>query len=80
MNDFDFGECLNEVDVDVIEKNVSKYTQSQMEKILCICEGQLKYPDDLYDYEIEEAKLYIKIINEKMLEIPSNDLVVLNSN
>lgn len=77
MLDFDFSEALDEVDVEEIERIVNKYTQVQMEKILCMCEIQLKYPDDLYDYEVEEAKVYIKLINQKMLEIPSNDLITI---
>jgi hypothetical protein len=77
MLNFDFGECLNEVDYRYIEKKVEGFTQAEMESMLNICEGQVKYPQDLFDYEVEEAKLYIELIQERYLNMTSSELVAI---
>lgn len=77
MLNFDFGECLNEVDYRFIEQRVEGFTQSEMESMLNICEGQVKHPGDLFDYEVEEAKVYIELIQEKYMNMTSSELVAI---
>lgn len=74
MLNFDFGECVNSVDYRFLEQRVNGFTQIEMEQHLNICEDIVSDKNS-YDYEIEEAKAYIDMINEKMLEIPSSQLV-----
>lgn len=75
---FDFCQVLNEVDNKSIEIEVRGMNQKIMEKKLLNLEEITKYEDwenNFLPYEVIEIKLYKKLINEKMLDIPSNKLI-----
>lgn len=76
MLDFDFCEVLNEVDFDYIEKRVNGLNQIQMELLYEVYENILKNKDS-FEYEKEQAKVYIEKIERKMMNIKSSELVVI---
>lgn len=70
--EFDFCEVLNDIDSDRIEREVNKMSQVQLENAFDINIEIKKIGNDL---EKKEAEIYIECIENRMLEIPSNELI-----
>ena len=80
----EFQKVLNEItesDIKDIENRVDKMNQLEMENILSLSEDEnYKYRKGsiyLYPYEVKINEVYIKLINEKMLNINSKDLIII---
>lgn len=74
MLEFDFCEAMEIIDFCEIEKRVNKCSQLDLERLYLINEDLLK---SKFSYEVEEAKVYIELIEERMLSIESSELVVI---
>ena len=76
--EFDFCEVLNDIDVKSIEIEVRGMSQVVMERKLNNLDEITKSENweiNFFEYEIREINLYKKLINEKMLDIKSNELI-----
>lgn len=77
MLDFDFTEALQSIDYRYIELRVNGFTQIELEQMLIVCEEQVKNSKNYFEYEVEEAKVYINEIEERMMNISSAELVAI---